>query len=726
MELNQILYRWLNIQKYEKVLIVCEEENRIVEVNSAIDVITLKQLETYLQKDLKKKYDLIVAIYVLEQFRDPVHILKLLKTLLAIEGLLYIGTYNRLALSSFCGEPDPFTGKCFSGLENYKESNFCVREKRCYARNELENILNRAGLAKSKFYSVYPNIIWPQHIITDEYIPKEVLSNRYTPLYNNSDTIIMQEEKIIDTIAQNHMLSLLANNYLIEYKNQGDLSDVLYTSISYDRGKDRAMCLEIKNGERVEKRALYNEGVEKLRTLYNNMQAIKKRGLYIIEGELQNDVYVMPYINAPTGDMYLQELAKYDQKKFIEKMDEFRELILQSSEIVEENQYGYILSEGYMDLVPLNSFVIEDKFYFYDQEFCFANIPANVIILRAVVIVYQEFKDIDDILPRKYFMERYHLQENWRYYDRITSNFIVELRNKKKLMAFNSIHTRNEWITEYNKNMLENNDFYDKYKTECFDGMKGKRIIVFGAGKYAKKFIAFYKYDYQIDKIIDNDNTKWGENLYGVLIDTPESIMEEKGDYRVIICTKFYEAIFKQLKAMKVTDIGIYDAYRIYPGRQAYFPNNVPANITCHKDKRYHVGYISGVFDLFHIGHVNILRKAKEQCDYLIVAVTSDEYVRTKKNREPYIPFEERIEILRACRYVDEVVGVPFEFAGTVEAFQKYHFDVQFCGSDYINDPWWLKQKEWLEEHGATLHFFPYTEQTSSTKIKALIEQNLL
>lgn len=726
MELNQILYRWLNIQKYEKVLIVCEEENRIVEVNSAIDVITLEQLETYLQKDLKKKYDLIVAIYVLEQFRDPVHILKLLKTLLSIEGLLYIGTYNRLALSSFCGEPDPFTGKCFSGLENYKESNFCVREKRCYARNELENILNRAGLAKSKFYSVYPNIIWPQHIITDEYIPKEVLSNRYTPLYNNSDTIIMQEEKIIDTIAQNHMLSLLANNYLIEYKNQGDLSDVLYTSISYDRGKDRAMCLEIKNGERVEKRALYNEGVEKLRTLYNNMQAIKKRGLYIIEGELQNDVYVMPYINAPTGDMYLQELAKYDQKKFIEKMDEFRELILQSSEIVEENQYGYILSKGYMDLVPLNSFVIEDKFYFYDQEFCFANIPANVIILRAVVIVYQEFKDIDDILPRKYFMERYHLQENWRYYDRITSNFIVELRNKKKLMAFNSIHTRNEWITEYNKNMLENNDFYDKYKTECFNGMKGKRIIVFGAGKYAKKFIAFYKYDYQIDKIIDNDNTKWGENLDGVLIDTPESIMEEKGDYRVIICTKFYEAIFKQLKAMKVTDIGIYDAYRIYPGRQAYFPNNVPANITCHKDKQYHVGYISGVFDLFHIGHVNILRKAKEQCDYLIVAVTSDEYVRTKKNREPYIPFEERIEILRACRYVDEVAGVPFEFAGTVEAFQKYHFDVQFCGSDYINDPWWLKQKEWLEEHGATLHFFPYTEQTSSTKIKALIEKNLL
>ena len=142
--------------------------------------------------------------------------------------------------------------------------------------------------------------------------------------------------------------------------------------------------------------------------------------------------------------------------------------------------------------------------------------------------------------------------------------------------------------------------------------------------------------------------------------------------------------------------------------------------------KKYHIGYVSGVFDLFHIGHINMLRRAKEQCDFLIAAVTPDEYVRNHKQRDPFIPFEERLEVVRSCKYVDEAVEVPYKYAGTVEAFRKYHFDVQFCGSDYLNDPWWLEQQQYLRQHGADLVFFQYTEQTSSTKIKALIDQKLL
>ncbi|MBD5548891.1 MAG: adenylyltransferase/cytidyltransferase family protein [Lachnospiraceae bacterium] len=143
-------------------------------------------------------------------------------------------------------------------------------------------------------------------------------------------------------------------------------------------------------------------------------------------------------------------------------------------------------------------------------------------------------------------------------------------------------------------------------------------------------------------------------------------------------------------------------------------------------NKKYRIGYLSGTFDLFHIGHINMLRRAKEQCEYLIAAVTSDEYVRIHKDKEPIIPFEERVEVLKACKYVDEVVGVPVNYAGTVEAFQKYHFDCQFCGSDYANDAWWLQQKKFLQSHGSDLVFFSYTEQTSSTKIRSLIDKGLL
>ena len=134
---------------------------------------------------------------------------------------------------------------------------------------------------------------------------------------------------------------------------------------------------------------------------------------------------------------------------------------------------------------------------------------------------------------------------------------------------------------------------------------------------------------------------------------------------------------------------------------------------------------MSGVFDLFHLGHLNLLRRAKEHCDYLIVGVVSDEGVRKFKGVEPFIPFAERVEVVRACRYVDEANEIPLTYAATRDAWRLYHFDVQFSGSDYVDDPSWLSEKDFLEKHGATLVFFPYTEQTSSTKIKALINEKL-
>lgn len=91
------------------------------------------------------------------------------------------------------------------------------------------------------------------------------------------------------------------------------------------------------------------------------------------------------------------------------------------------------------------------------------------------------------------------------------------------------------------------------------------------------------------------------------------------------------------------------------------------------ENKRYHVGYVAGVFDLFHIGHLNLLKRAKEQCDYLIVGVVSDEQVIRDKRTSPYVPFEERKEIVQSCKYVDEAVRIPEDHPGTEEAYRRYH-----------------------------------------------------
>ena len=81
---------------------------------------------------------------------------------------------------------------------------------------------------------------------------------------------------------------------------------------------------------------------------------------------------------------------------------------------------------------------------------------------------------------------------------------------------------------------------------------------------------------------------------------------------------------------------------------------------------------------------------------------------------------------MRSCRYVDEAVKIPTQYCGTRDAFRMYHFDCQFSGSDYIDNPDWLAEKIFLEDHGSELVFFPYTESTSSSKIKTLIQQRLL
>ena len=90
------------------------------------------------------------------------------------------------------------------------------------------------------------------------------------------------------------------------------------------------------------------------------------------------------------------------------------------------------------------------------------------------------------------------------------------------------------------------------------------------------------------------------------------------------------------------------------------------------------------------------------------------------------MPYEERAEMVRSCRYVDEVVKIPQRYATTQEAWKKYQFDVQFSGSDYEKDGEWLAGKEFLKKHGSDLIFFPYTQSTSSTKLKKLIEKKLI
>ena len=137
-------------------------------------------------------------------------------------------------------------------------------------------------------------------------------------------------------------------------------------------------------------------------------------------------------------------------------------------------------------------------------------------------------------------------------------------------------------------------------------------------------------------------------------------------------------------------------------------------------DEKLVIGYTSGVFDLFHIGHLNLLKNAKGLCDKLIVGVTTDELV-AYKNKKAVIPHFERMEIVRNIRYVDAVV--PQEDMDKFRMWEKLKFDVMFVGDDWYQTPKWQELDKKFMEVGVKIVYFPYTKGVSSTLINETLER---
>ena len=135
------------------------------------------------------------------------------------------------------------------------------------------------------------------------------------------------------------------------------------------------------------------------------------------------------------------------------------------------------------------------------------------------------------------------------------------------------------------------------------------------------------------------------------------------------------------------------------------------------------IGYATGVFDLFHVGHLNILRRAKLECDFLIVGISTDELVMDLKGRKPIIPFDERLEIVQNIKCVDEVV--PETTTDKMVAWNNLKFDVTFKGDDWKGSEKWNQLEKEFASRNVEVIYFPYTTHTSSTKLREVIDRFL-
>lgn len=140
--------------------------------------------------------------------------------------------------------------------------------------------------------------------------------------------------------------------------------------------------------------------------------------------------------------------------------------------------------------------------------------------------------------------------------------------------------------------------------------------------------------------------------------------------------------------------------------------------------KKYRVGFTCGVYDLFHVGHLNLFERCKEMCDYLVVGICGDDYVREIKHKEPVIPEEDRLRIVGALKCVDEVCPVTIEETiDKIAAWNHFKFDVLFAGDDWKGTERFKETERQFEGTDVAIEFLPYTQKVSTTKIREKLKK---
>lgn len=752
--LSSAMISWYPFEATAKILLLAAGDSAF---DGIADGLRAKGLKINTEID-DQKYDYVILMAVVERQEQPADFLKKIRACLNDNGKLFIGVYNRLAIRHFLGDKDPYTGKVFDGVEDYINilpERMAKIGGRCYSKREVEQFLAEAGFDKTQAYSVMPSLERPQLLLRSGYKPNEKLDVRVAPQYISPESVFMFEERLYESLLENDMFHQMANGYLFECSLDGKLTEYDQITVQGDRAPDEAMATLIRSNQYVEKRALYSQGECKLKKIYEKNEELKAHSVPVVDVVISENGIRMPFVDGEIATKYLRDCLREGREIFLKEIHVLKDIIENSSEHVAYNQVdwtrfepgwekrkeddpnlhkwellangteeekaeiGVILKHGYIDMVSLNCFHTKSGYLFFDQEFNIENLPANAILIRTIDLVYRDCPELSTIYPVDELLKELNLFTHARVWRGMGRMFLEHLRSEKELAGYHRKYRRDNRIVTSNRlRMNYTQEEYDSLFRDIFKGIDNKQIYLFGSGRFAEQFIDQFGQFLSVAGVIDNNSEKWGKKIQNIEIISPDSLKNIAVPYKVIICIKNYEDVLEQLKDMGIMDLSVYS-----PSLEYERPVSIAVSNSESEQKPYHIGYVAGVFDVFHVGHLNLLKKAKAQCDYLIVGIVSDEQVIKSKKTKPYMSFEERREIVAACKYVDEAVKIPFNNPSTEFAWRMYHFDAQFSGSDYENDPLWLANREFLRQHGSDLVFFPYTESVSSTMLKKEIRE---
>lgn len=436
-----------------------------------------------------KKFDYIVLTGIMERAcqgsmnrKAYVSYLKKISELLEPDGTLLLSADNRLGLKYFCGAKESHGGKAFEGIAHYPYGT----RGYSFSREELKEILERAGYAQMEFYYPLPDYKLPQLIYSDYYLPEKNLKERLIPYYPDHNSLVAEELELYQDVVENGVFPFFANSFFVECrrgleKNSHSAfetrqvtasesscdeesglplpedSRVVYAAVSTDRGRKRSYATKIREDRTVRKTPLFPEGKENARNLYDNIQDLKQHHVPVVEHRMLPDGSLeLPYISWPTLSNYIKEVIKEDIEEFLAIIDHIYDYIFRSSEQVsasenalgssaygagvqqEGKDYGPILRKAYMELIPLNCFYDPDtkQFLYFDQEFVRKNYPAKYVLFRAIHYIYCFTPNAEQYFPKQKLIEKYGMEDTWDIYLQEEQRFLDEVRNHRKYHQF--------------------------------------------------------------------------------------------------------------------------------------------------------------------------------------------------------------------------------------------------------------------------------------------------
>jgi len=352
------------------------------------------------------------------------------------------------------------------------------------------------------------------------------------------------------------------------------------------------------------------------------------------------------------------------------------------------------------------------KVYIVDKFKPSINIGDKIVFLKFDLLnddysIFEQFEDIDTLI----------ITAGFGRVDTFDNILETEIINSFKVNAIAICRI----IKLFYPKLLSSTDFYCAVMGSIAGLVVSPMFALYGATKAAVcKFIESLNIELEkqgsINRILNVspgsvNGTKFngGENNLSQTSKLANDILKNMFQKKCLLIPQF-ETIYKN-----VLENYTENPYQF--GLQSFdYKNNTGRQKTVPQIK---IGYLSGTFDLFHIGHLNLLRRAKEYCDYLVVGVHKNA---NHKGKQTFISFAERIEIVKNIKYVDRVIQ---SYEEDTDAYNETPYNYLFVGSDYKNTERFLRYEEYFKDKDVKIIYFPYTEGTSSSQLRKIIDKQV-